>query len=136
MRCPMPYPCMGSSAKVFRINMSSVPCTTPLSLSLFAATGYFSSRRSRRAYVSPLVCQEVASPSPPPCYTNRFNQKQTMPTREEAWQLLCEYTQSESLRKHMLAVETCVRAYARKNGADEEVWGITALLHDFDYERW
>jgi len=58
-----------------------------------------------------------------------------MPTREDAWKLLCEYTQSESLRKHMLAVETCVRAYARKNGAEEELWGITALLHDFDYER-
>ena len=59
-----------------------------------------------------------------------------MPTREEAWNLVCEYTQSESLRKHMLAVETCVRAYARKNGADEETWGLAALLHDFDYERW
>jgi putative nucleotidyltransferase with HDIG domain len=59
-----------------------------------------------------------------------------MPTRDDAWRLLCEYTQSESLRKHMLAVETCVRAYARKNRADEELWGITALLHDFDYERW
>ena len=59
-----------------------------------------------------------------------------MPARDHAWTLLCEYTQSESLRKHMLAVETCVRAYARKNGADEELWGITALLHDFDYERW
>jgi len=59
-----------------------------------------------------------------------------MPTRDDAWQLLCEYTQSESLRKHMLAVEACVRAYARKNGADEELWGLTALLHDFDYERW
>jgi putative nucleotidyltransferase with HDIG domain len=59
-----------------------------------------------------------------------------MPTRDDAWKLLCEYTQSESLRKHMLAVETCVRAYARKNNADEELWGITALLHDFDYERW
>jgi putative nucleotidyltransferase with HDIG domain len=59
-----------------------------------------------------------------------------MPTREDAWNLLCEYTQSESLRKHMLAVETCVRAYARKNGVDQETWGLAALLHDFDYERW
>ena len=59
-----------------------------------------------------------------------------MPTREDAWKLVCEYTQSESLRKHMLAVETCVRAYARKAGADEQTWGIAALLHDFDYERW
>jgi len=59
-----------------------------------------------------------------------------MPTRDDAWLLLCEYTQSESLRKHMLAVEACVRAYARKNGADEELWGLAALLHDFDYERW
>ncbi len=59
-----------------------------------------------------------------------------MPTRDDAWKLLCEFTQSESLRKHMLAVEACVRAYARKNGADEELWGMAALLHDFDYERW
>ncbi len=59
-----------------------------------------------------------------------------MPTRNDAWDLLCEYTQNESLRKHALAVEACVRAYARKSGADEELWGLTALLHDFDYERW
>ena len=59
-----------------------------------------------------------------------------MPTREDAWNLLCEYTESENLRKHALAVEACVRAYARKAGADEEHWGIAALLHDFDYERW
>jgi len=58
------------------------------------------------------------------------------PNREDAWKLLCEYTQGESLRKHALAVEACVRAYARKSGADEELWGLTALLHDFDYERW
>ena len=56
--------------------------------------------------------------------------------RNAAWDLLCEYTQNESLRKHALAVEACVRAYARKFQADEELWGITALLHDFDYERW
>jgi putative nucleotidyltransferase with HDIG domain len=59
-----------------------------------------------------------------------------IPTRDSAWTLLCEYTQNENLRKHALAVEACVRAYARKAGADEELWGITALLHDFDYERW
>jgi putative nucleotidyltransferase with HDIG domain len=55
-------------------------------------------------------------------------------TREEAWELLCEFTKSESLRKHALAVETCVTAYARKFGADERVWSLTALLHDFDWE--
>lgn len=59
-----------------------------------------------------------------------------LPSREEAWKVLCEYTQSENLRKHALAVEACVRAYARKQGADEELWGRAALLHDFDYERW
>jgi len=59
-----------------------------------------------------------------------------VPSRDEAWKLLCEYTQSENLRKHALAVEACVRAYAKKSGADEELWGVAALLHDFDYERW
>ncbi len=57
-------------------------------------------------------------------------------TREDAWQLLCEFTQSESLRKHALAVECGVRAYAKKFGEDEEFWGVTALLHDFDYEKY
>src|SRR5712691_6819602 len=65
-----------------------------------------------------------------------FGGERRMPTREDAWKLLCEYTASESLRKHMLAVEACVRAYARKAGANEETWGLAALLHDFDYERW
>jgi putative nucleotidyltransferase with HDIG domain len=59
-----------------------------------------------------------------------------MPTREDAWTLLCEYTANENLRKHALAVEACVRAYARKSAADEDLWSLTALLHDFDYERW
>jgi putative nucleotidyltransferase with HDIG domain len=59
-----------------------------------------------------------------------------MPNREQAWGLLCEYTQSESLRKHALAVEACVRAYAHKFGEDEELWALVGLLHDFDYERW
>src|SRR3954467_14867478 len=54
--------------------------------------------------------------------------------REQAWNLLCEFTKSEGLRKHALAVETCVAAYARKFGADQQVWSLTALLHDFDWE--
>jgi putative nucleotidyltransferase with HDIG domain len=56
--------------------------------------------------------------------------------RDDAWSLLTEYTKSESLLKHALAVEAAVRGYARKFGENEEEWGVTALLHDFDYERW
>lgn len=58
------------------------------------------------------------------------------PTREDAWELLNAYTKSESLIRHMLAVESAMRAYARKDGYDEELWGIAGLIHDFDYERW
>jgi putative nucleotidyltransferase with HDIG domain len=56
------------------------------------------------------------------------------PTREQAWATLTRYTQSEALLRHALAVEAAVRAYARKFGEDEELWAVTALLHDFDYE--
>lgn len=56
--------------------------------------------------------------------------------RDQAWQLVCEFTQSDSLRKHMLAVEYAMRAYAHRFGQDEELWGIVGLLHDFDYERY
>jgi putative nucleotidyltransferase with HDIG domain len=57
-------------------------------------------------------------------------------TRSAAWEVLAEHTKNENLRKHALAVEAAVRTYARKLGEDEEKWGITALLHDFDYERY
>jgi putative nucleotidyltransferase with HDIG domain len=57
-------------------------------------------------------------------------------TRDNAWQLLTEYTKSEGLLKHALAVEAAVRGYARRFGEDEAAWGVVALLHDFDYERW
>lgn len=56
--------------------------------------------------------------------------------RQRAWELVCQYTAGDSLRKHMLAVEAAMRAYARRFAEDEETWGIVGLLHDFDYERW
>jgi predicted hydrolase (HD superfamily) len=57
-----------------------------------------------------------------------------MLTREDSWDLLCEYTKGDSLRKHALAVEAVMKAYARRLGEDEGAWGITGMLHDFDYE--
>lgn len=58
------------------------------------------------------------------------------PTRDEAWTLVCEWVSSDSLRKHLLGVEAAMRAYARRFGADEELWGVTGLVHDLDYERY
>ena len=57
-------------------------------------------------------------------------------TRDEAWALFCEWTASESLRRHVLAVEACMRAYAEKFGADADRWGLVGMLHDLDYERY
>jgi putative nucleotidyltransferase with HDIG domain len=59
-----------------------------------------------------------------------------MPDRTSAWNLLTEFTNSESLRKHALAVESCMRAYAEKFRADEQLWRVVGLIHDFDYEKY
>jgi putative nucleotidyltransferase with HDIG domain len=56
-------------------------------------------------------------------------------SRGDAWELFCEWTESDSLRKHVLAVEAAMRAYARERGEDEELWGVTGIVHDLDYER-
>jgi len=58
-----------------------------------------------------------------------------MPSRDEAWQLVSDYTTNPNLVRHMLAVEAAMRAYARKYGQNEELWGVVGLVHDFDYER-
>jgi predicted hydrolase (HD superfamily) len=57
-------------------------------------------------------------------------------SRDDAWNLVTEYTQSETLKRHMLSVEAAMRAYARKFGEDEERWAVVGLIHDFDYERY
>ncbi len=59
-----------------------------------------------------------------------------LPGRDEVWNLLCQYTEKEGLRKHGLSVEAAMRYYAKLWGEDEELWGLTGLIHDFDYERW
>jgi putative nucleotidyltransferase with HDIG domain len=58
------------------------------------------------------------------------------PSRDDAWELFCEWTESDSLRKHVLGVEAAMRAYARKFGEDEERWAVTGIVHDLDYERY
>jgi putative nucleotidyltransferase with HDIG domain len=57
-------------------------------------------------------------------------------SRDDAWALVCDWIESDSLRKHVLGVEAAMRAYARRDGEDEELWGVTGLVHDLDYERY
>ncbi len=59
----------------------------------------------------------------------------SLPTRNEVWNLVCDWIQNDGLRKHVLSVEAALRAYARKYGEDEDLWGAAGLVHDLDYER-
>ncbi|CAN5155253.1 HDIG domain-containing protein [soil metagenome] len=73
-----------------------------------------------------------------PCHfpiPRRYSAPVPSPTREEAWRLFCDWTESDSLRKHVLGVEAALVAYARRYGTDEELWAVTAILHDLDYEK-
>ena len=65
-----------------------------------------------------------------------MTETERLPSRDQVWDLLCQYTEKEGLRKHGLSVEAAMRWYARQWGEDEELWGLTGLIHDFDYERW
>ena len=100
----------------------------PSSSCRWSAPSSSTSRATRHADLS-ASCQRAAEPGSDADGAHAI-------TRDAAWALVTEYTQSESLRKHALAVEAAVRGYARTFGEDEDEWGVVALLHDFDYERW
>jgi putative nucleotidyltransferase with HDIG domain len=70
-----------------------------------------------------------------PCVGPRYGWRVSV-SREDAWRLFCEWTESDSLRKHVLGVEAAMRAYAREYGEDEERWAVTGIVHDLDYERY
>ncbi len=68
--------------------------------------------------------------------TETIGDRTARPSREDAWRLFCEWTESDSLRKHVLGVEAAMRAYAREWDEDEELWAVTGIVHDLDYERY
>src|SRR5207302_5641955 len=72
----------------------------------------------------------------PPARTRPDTVLRVAVSRDEAWALFCEWTESDSLRKHVLGVEAAMRAYAREYGEDEELWAVTGIVHDLDYERY
>jgi putative nucleotidyltransferase with HDIG domain len=82
------------------------------------------------------TCVRSAQQPEQPGKNTEKTRKERMVDREAAWGLLTEFTQSESLRKHALAVEACMRAYAKKMNDDPELWGVVGLLHDFDYDKY
>jgi len=82
------------------------------------------------------TCLRSAQQPEQPGKNTEKTRKERMVDREAAWGLLTEFTQSESLRKHALAVEACMRAYAKKMNDDPELWGVVGLLHDFDYDKY
>jgi putative nucleotidyltransferase with HDIG domain len=89
----------------------------------------------RRAGARPSASVDTEDPMSEPT-SDTVESSEGLPSRDEAFALLNEYTKKPGLIKHALAVEAAVKAYARKYGADEDAWGLAALLHDFDYERW
>src|ERR1051325_1831204 len=94
-------------------------------------------RLSARPPVLPSSCPPVLLSSRPPLlHIFLVHMSPALPTRADALALMHEYTPSESLRKHMLAVEAGMRAYAAKFGEDPDRWGLAGLIHDFDYERY
>src|SRR5919109_2769246 len=81
-------------------------------------------------------CVPRSSPTTEPAAARLGYWRMNAASRDAAWDLFCEWTESDSLRKHALAVEAAMRAYARRFGEDEELWAVTGLVHDLDYERY
>jgi putative nucleotidyltransferase with HDIG domain len=101
-----------------------------------AAGGRFSVPGEFEPGVARVIRMGPSAGSPGPERSARVTAMPEQISREDAWNLLCEWTKSDSLRRHMLAVEAAMRAYAPRFGGDVELWGLTGLMHDLDYERY